>query len=281
MTTAQRLPRRTLLLSAAASMARAATPPRFAHRQASMRETGAAVFALARRIPGLSGVELQIHYQGQTLWDRDTMLAYRRAAADAGIAIPSLSGVWEKGVSLRQTTPGEQSLRRSIAAAEALGARVILVAAFRDNCPRMDEESSFGPVVAMLRKVSPAAQSAGVILGLETSLSPADDAKLAGLVGSPAVKTYFDLDNTEFYGHTGQSLTGIRTLGKAGICQVHCKNEDRLLEEPGRVNWTAAIQALKQTGYDGWFVFETRHSSAEQCVSATARNIAFLRRLLA
>jgi sugar phosphate isomerase/epimerase len=265
---------------AAAANALAAPAPRFAHRQASMRQNATAVFDLARRIPGLHGVELQVHYQNQTLWDRETLLAYRGAASAAGLLIPSLSGVWEKGVSLRQVGPAEQSLLRTIRAAEALSARVILVAAFRDKCPRMDDESSFGPVVAMLRKVAPAAHSAGVTLGLETSLSPAEDAKLAALTGHPAVRTYFDLDNTEFYGHAGQSLTGIRTLGKDGICQVHCKNEDRLLSEPGRVDWKAAIGALRAIGYAGWYTFETRHSSAGQCVEATTKNIAFLTRLL-
>lgn len=271
--------RRQLLLSSLAAAAAAGAPAglKIGHRQASMRQAGVAVFDLAKRIDGLSGVELQVHIKNETLWDPSTLVAYRRAAKDAGILIPSIAGIWTPGVSLLHAKSEEQ-VRKAIEVAEALGARVVLVAAFRDRCPRVDDEASYGPVVKMLQKTGPVAASAGVTLGLETSLSPADDAKLVDIVNHRAVKVFLDANNTEFYGHTGQSLTGVPLLGKSRICQVHCKNEARLLEEPGRVDWTATLKALQQIGYDSWYVFETSHTSPEQCIEATRANIAFLRR---
>lgn len=239
---------------------------------------GPQIFDLARRIPGLSGVELQIHYQGTTLWDRETVEGYKRAAKNAGFEIPSVAGVWTKGVSILQTEPAEEQLRKAIQAAETVGARVILVAFFKQNCPNMEDEASYGPVVELLRKVGPAAGSAGVTLGLETSLSPAHDAKLVDLVKSPAVKVYFDAFNCESFGHKGQSVGGYATLGAARIAQVHAKNEKRLLEEPGPVDWSAAIKALRKTGYKGWIVFESAHDGPEQCVDATTKNIEFIKR---
>ena len=245
-----------------------------------MQRSGSEVFDFARRIAGLTGVELQVLYQGTALHDASTLSAYKAAARKTGLLVPSIAGIWERGVTLMQAVPAEQSIRRAIDVAHALGARVILAATFRENCPRMSEPASFEPVVAMLRKVAPAAADAGVTLGLETSLSPADDRKLVDLVGHPAVKVYFDAHNTEFYGHKGQSLTGITTLGAARLGQVHCKNEDRLLEADGLVNWSALFPALRKAGYGGWLTFETRHAGPEQCVNETERNIRFARRLL-
>lgn len=256
-----------------------AAPLKIGHRQASMiKEPGPGVFEIAGRIPGISGVELQVHFRGTTLWDRDTLLACKRGAERAGLRIPSLAGIWAGGASLVDTGPGEDNVRKAIKAADGLGAKVILAAAFKANCPNMDQEQSYGPVVTMLQKVAQEATDAGVTLGLETSLSPADDKELIDLVSRPSVKVYYDADNVERYGHTGQSVPGYKVLGKARIAQVHLKNENRLLEESGRVDWVAALSALKQTGYDGWFFFETSHSGPEQCVNATKKNIQFIKR---
>ncbi len=186
--------------------------PKFGHRQANMvSEPGPAVFDLARRIHGLSGVELQINFRGTTLVSDDTRLTYQRAAERTGLAIPSLAAVWPPGATLLQPT-AEENLRQGIRVAESLHASTILVACFERNCPRMDQEQSYGPVVALLQKVSGAARDAGVVLGMETSLSPADDRKLIDLVDRSSIRIYYDLDNVERYGHTGEAVPGIARL---------------------------------------------------------------------
>ncbi|HTM51113.1 MAG TPA: sugar phosphate isomerase/epimerase family protein [Bryobacteraceae bacterium] len=278
------LDRRALLLSSlSAALGGAAAPPiKIGHRQASMvGKPTLDVFELAARIPGLAGVELQVVMKGYSLWDRETALSYKRAADRWGLRVPSLAGIWPGGRSLVKTQTGEECYRKSIEAAELLGASVILVAGFRDNCPKMDDAASHGPVIELLKKMAPVAANAGVTLGLETSLGAEDCKKLIDAVNHPAVRVFWDLDNLEFYGHKGESITGLDVLGAERICQVHCKNEDRLLEQPGRVDWAAALKALKRIGYQGWYVFETRHSGPEQCVEATRKNIEFLKRQLA
>lgn len=255
---------------------------RIGHRQASMTsEPGPDVFRIARLIPGIDGVELQVHFRKTTLWDRDTLLAYKKGAADAGLLVPSLAGVWTAGAGLLQPEPAEETIRKSIQAAQELKAGVILVAAFQKNCPDMSVEASYGPVVSMLQKVAPSAADAGVTLGMETSLAPSDDRKLIDLVGHRAVKVYYDADNVERFGHTGEAVPGYEALGKSRITQIHVKNEDRLLEEAGRVNWSDALAAIRRIDYQGWLVFESSHSGPDQCVEATGKNIAFIRRLLA
>ncbi len=266
-----------LAVAAGATARRAAAEPllRFGHRQANMvTEPGPAVFDLAKQIHGLQGVELQVYFKGATLCDRDTLAAYRSAARRTGLTIPSVAGVWPPDATLLQPT-AEENLRNAIKVAESLGATTILAACFEQNCPQMDRESSYGPVVALLQKVSGAARDAGVTIGMETSNTPADDRKLIDLVARPGIQVYYDLDNVERYQHTGQAVPGIALLGKR-IRQVHLKNEDRLLEEHGRVNWADAAKGLAAISYSGWLVFETSHSGPQQCIEATVKNIAFV-----
>lgn len=239
-------------------------------------DPGPAVFDLAQQIHGLSGVELQVFFKGTTLWDRDNLNSYKRAAERTGLAIPSIAGIWPPGASLLQPT-AEEHLRKAIAAAHALGAVTILAACFEQNCPKMDQEQSYGPVVALLEKVSGAAADAGVVIGMETSNSPAEDRKLVDLVNRPSIGVYYDLDNVERYNHTHEAVPGVALLGKR-IRQVHLKNEDRLLEQPGRVDWAAAVKALAAIHYPGWFFFETAHSGPRQCIEATQKNIAFVKK---
>jgi sugar phosphate isomerase/epimerase len=262
--------------------ARAADPQRLplkiGHRAASMKMVGDfEVFRVARRMPGILGVELQIAGGNPNLHDPDAVRRYKKEAGRWGLMIPSLAGVWDKGQSFR--TPGaRKNLQQAIRAAEMLGSRVILVAGFRAESPDMSKESSYGPVVALLSGVAREAADAAVVLGIETSMSPRDHGKFVDLVGSPAVKVYYDIHNMPYYGHAAEAIPGITLLGKDRICQVHVKNEDHLIEEPGTVDWAAAFRALNEIGYDGWYVFETQHHDPGQMLDSTARNVAFLQK---
>jgi sugar phosphate isomerase/epimerase len=276
--------RRQFVLSSLAAAAAVRTGPaagalKFAHRQANMvTDAGPAVFDLAKQIHGLAGVELQVFFKGTTLWDQENRNGYKRAAERAGLSIPSVAGIWPPGASLLQPT-AEEHLRQAIQVAQSLGATTILAACFEQNCPKMNQEPSYGPVVALLERVSGAARDAGVVIGLETSNSPVEDRRLIDLVNRPSIRVYYDLDNVERYAHTNEAVPGIGQLGDR-IRQVHLKNEDRLLEQPGRVQWAAALQGLAAIHYAGWLVFETSHSGPQQCVEATERNIAFAARNL-
>lgn len=241
-----------------------------------VNDPGPAVFDLAKQIHGLNGVELQVFYKGTKLWDKDTLSAYLDASKRTGLVIPSLAGIWPPGITnpLFQPT-AEEHIRKAIQAAETASARTILVACFESNCPKMDQEQSYGPIVKLLQKVSGAAKDAGVVIGMETSNSPADDRKLINLVKHPNVRVYYDLDNVERYEHTNEAVPGIGLLNKL-IAQVHLKNEERLLDDRGRVKWADAVKGLKAINYSGWFVFETSHSGPQQCVEATEKNIAFV-----
>ncbi|MHB8899748.1 MAG: sugar phosphate isomerase/epimerase family protein, partial [Thermoguttaceae bacterium] len=232
---------------------------------------------MAATIPGLRGVELQATAGTPDLRDSATARRYKAEADRWGMQIPSLAGIWDRGVKIGSAGAAD-SILASIRAAEMLGAGVILAAFFRQDAPGMADEASYGPIVAMLQKVAPKAAEAGVVIGLENSLSPADNRKLVDLVGHPAVGVYYDPHNMDFYGHGKDAVTGIELLGKSRIAMVHLKNGADLLEQPGPIDWTAALAALGRIGYDGWYVYESSHPSTADCVEDTKKNNLFLQR---
>jgi sugar phosphate isomerase/epimerase len=267
--------------SAAAITAAAATeawaakvPLKVGHREANMlRVSSPAVYEMAASIPGLSGIEVQT--VRSKLWERENVLAYKRESNRWRIRTASMGGTLPAGQSITVPGPAEESLRKTIKAAEILGASVVMVAGFRETCPKMDDEASYGPVVEMLKRLAPTAEDAGITLALLTSLTTDEHIKLLNLVNLPAVRVYWDGTGTESMVHNGEGLKGFETLGDR-ICQIHLKNGNKLMEEPNLVDWTKAFPAIKKLNFEGWFVFETSHASPEACVADTRRNIEWL-----
>jgi L-ribulose-5-phosphate 3-epimerase len=132
--------------------------------------------------------------------------------------------------------------------------------------------------VAMLQKTAKTAADAGVVMGLENSLSPADNKKLVDLVDHPAVGVYYDLHNMAYYGQADQAIPGIKLLGKKRLAMVHVKNGNLLLEEPGPIDWAAAFHEFNEIEYDGWYVYESAHDDTADCIEDTKKNNAFLKK---
>jgi hypothetical protein len=87
-------------------------------------------------------------------------------------------------------------------------------------------------VVERLKKIAPAAEQAGVIIGIETALDAAGDKKLLEDVGSSAIKIYFNFSNAI---QNGRDLCAeLQTLGKDNICQIHCTDQTFAQESANR-----------------------------------------------
>ena len=270
-------------LSAAASAIAADSeraPIKIAHREGNiLKQSSPTVYELAAGIGGVSGVEVQT--VRSRLWDREIALTYKRESMRWNIRTVSMGGVMAPGASLAKPSTAEESIRKAIIGAEILGAGVVLVPAFRQDCPKMDDEASYGLVVELLQKLAPAARDVGAVLGLELSLSLEEHRKLMALVAHPAIRIYWDAHGVDSMAHPTEGLKGIETLGDL-ICQQHLKNgRIPLLEEPGLIDWTKGLPAIKASGYQGWLAFETPHDTPELCVEQTRRNLAFIQRFLA
>ena len=251
-------------------------PLKLGIRAATMRMVGDYdVLRTAATIPGICGVELQVTAGRRNLRDWEVVRHYKRESNRWNMRIPSLAGVWDKGVGV-SSPKAPESLQLSIRAAELLGSSVILAAFFGKGAPDMSREDSYGPVVQNLRKAAPAAADAGVIIGLENSLSPAENCKLVDLVAHPAVRVYYDLHNMATYGHGSEAVPGVKLMGRERICAVHVKNGDKLIQDPGPIDWAAAFAAFNEIRYEGWFTYETAHKDLAACLADTRRNNAFL-----
>ena len=227
----------------------AQSPIKLAHREGNMLRTSSpGVYELAAKISGISGIEVQT--TRSNLWDRDTVLAYKRESLRWNIRTVSMGGSLPNGGTLLDPGPCEQSLRKTIRAGEILGAGVVLVPGFRETCPKMDDEASYGPVVKLLKTLAPVAEDAGIVLGLELSLTTDEYVKLLGLVEHRAVRAYWDATGTESMVHNGEGIKGIEVIG-AKIVQMHLKNNrDPLMENPGLVDWSKAWPAIRKSGFD-------------------------------
>jgi sugar phosphate isomerase/epimerase len=53
------------------------------------------------------------------------------------------------------------------------------------------------------------------------------------------------------------------------------------MDEPGYIDWTKALPAVKASGYQGWMAFETPHATPEACIEQTRHNLAYVMKYLA
>src|SRR5882724_10095505 len=120
----QMLDRRQFLhtyLSAAAASATAAwaarSPIKLAHREGNMlRKSSPFVYELAASIPGLSGVEVQT--TRSNLWDRETVLTYKKEANRWGMRTVSMGGSFPAGGTILKPGSAEESIRKTIRCGE-------------------------------------------------------------------------------------------------------------------------------------------------------------------
>ena len=243
------------------------------------------VFTRAREA-GLDGVELclRANYTQDPLWQPDGARTARQAATTQGIDVPSLcllmlnQGNFVTGGETQ--AQARQIVARSIDVAHDVGARTILLPFF--GAGKIADEAGHGRVVEDLRKLAPAAEAAGVTLGIETTLPAPDVLETLRLVDSPAVRCYFDIANAVWLGY--DPVAELEALHAAGtMAQVHVKD---IAENPGdrapgegRVPYPAVAAALRRSGYDGYLMFETRPT--DDPVGAARRHRAYVSELLA
>jgi sugar phosphate isomerase/epimerase len=124
-----------------------------------------------------------------------------------------------------------------------------------------------------LREVAPAAEKAGVTLGLEDTISARDNVRIMERTKSPAVLTYYDVGNSTKNGFS--VVEEIRWLGAPRICEVHLKDNPHFLGQ-GTIDFPAVVDALADIGFSQWAQLETEcpTGSVEKDM---ARNLAYIR----
>jgi L-ribulose-5-phosphate 3-epimerase len=110
-------------------------------------------------------------------------------------------------------------------------------------------------IVQRLKTVAVHAEKAGVVIGVETALSAAEEVKLLDEVGSPAIKIYFNFSNALQAGR--DLIQELKTLGAKRICQIHCTDTDGVwLQNNPRIDMKAVKKTLDKMRWSGWLVIE-------------------------
>ncbi len=255
---------------------RAASPLKVGMWQNSLRVRDASVFALAKKV-GLDGVQviLGLEKEGLPLRRPEVRQKYKEAARETGLAIPST------GLSELNNFPLASEPRAALWALDSidvsrdLGARVSMLPFFAKGELRESEPGAIDRVVDVLKELAPRAEQAGIILGLENTLSAEANLKILERVGSPAVQVWYDVGNSSLRNY--DLPAEIRMLGKR-ICQFHIKDRNFLLGQ-GPIDFPAVARAIHDIGYDGWFILET--ASPKDVVEDTRANVEYVRRTFA
>jgi L-ribulose-5-phosphate 3-epimerase len=267
------------LLNRERSVARAAgQPPRFKVGVTDWNlklEGKPEAVALAKRL-GFDGVQISVGIGTERLPLSDPALQkqYLDASKREGLPLASVClNVLHRNI-LKSDPLGQRWVADSVPIAHRLGVKVVLLPFFNKGALQTTEEMD--RVGDLLREVAPAAEKAGVILGLEDTISARDNVRIMERAKSPAVLTYYDVGNSTKNGFN--VVEEIRWLGAPRICEVHLKDNPHFLGQ-GTIDFPAVVAALADIGFAQWAELET------ECPTGSVENdmrtnLGYVRRLM-
>jgi L-ribulose-5-phosphate 3-epimerase len=110
-------------------------------------------------------------------------------------------------------------------------------------------------VIARLIVAGKMAEEAGVIIGIETSLSAKEEVELLKEIGSPAIKIYFNFSNPLKGGR--DLIKELEILGSDRICMIHATNKDSVwLQNDPQIDMQKVKKTLDKMKWSGWLVVE-------------------------
>lgn len=232
--------------------------------------------ALAKKL-NFDGVQVSIGVGDSSLPLADAALQQQYLAESRRVGLPLASlclNILHRNW-LKSDPLGQRWVAESIPIAKNLGVKVILLPFF--NRGALTNHAEMDYVGDALREVAPAAERAGVILGLEDTISARDNVRIMERTRSPAVLTYYDVGNSTIAGF--DVAEEIRWLGRERICEVHLKDNPHYLGR-GKINFPAVIDALNEIGFAQWAQLETDAPSGVVEQDMTT-NLNFIRALTA
>lgn len=206
---------------------------------------------------------------------------------DAGIQAQYLAAAEQQGIPLdgtcldilhvdhlKDNARAQKWVADSIPITANLKAEVVLLPFFGKAGLSTHTEMDY--VADILKEIAPAAEKAGVVLGLEDTISAEDNVRIMERCGSPAVKVYYDVGNSTGGGF--DVVKEIRWLGAQRICQIHLKDNPHYLGE-GSIDFPAVMRAITDIGFRGFANLETDCPS-KSVENDMTRNLKFIRALL-
>jgi len=226
---------------------------------------------------GFEGVEVSLSRvpdaEPLLLDERELQDRYLAAAANHKMRIAGTCLLHLNQICLVSEKLAQKWLASGIGITARLKARVILIPFFTKCELKTPEQAD--TLVGILKEHAPAAEKAGVMLGLENYLSAEDNVRIMDRVGSKAVRVYYDVKNATDAGF--DPVKELRWLGSARICQIHLKDKGYLGE--GVVNFPAVIKAIEDIGYQGFANLETNWPSGS-VADDMRKNLSYIRGLM-
>jgi L-ribulose-5-phosphate 3-epimerase len=173
---------------------------------------------------------------------------------------------------LKNDKLGQKWLGDGIRLTKELGAKVMLLPFFGKGALQTQEEKDY--VGDVLREFGPAAEKAGIRLGLENTISAEDNVRIMDRSRSKAVLVYYDIGNSTRNGFN--VIREIDWLGAKRICQMHFKDNPGYLGE-GKIDLAEVLRAVSRIGFEGFANLETE-SPSKQVEADMRRNLALVRK---
>lgn len=240
------------------------------------QESKVEAVALAKKI-GFDGVQVSLGVGTDRLPLSDPAIqqAYLAASKKGNLPLASVClNILHRNI-LKSDPLGQRWVADAIPIARNLGVKVILLPFFGRGALTTTAEMDY--VGDVIREIAPQAEKAGVILGLEDTISARDNVRIMERAKSPAVLTYYDVGNSTQHGF--DIISEIRWLGRERICEVHLKDNPHFLGQ-GKIDFKAVIDALADIGFDKWAQLETDCPTGSVENDMTT-NLKFIRRLIA
>jgi len=208
---------------------------------------------IAKKI-GLDGVQVSLGKATNNMHLRQTEIQqlYKQASIEHNIAIAGMAIGELNHFPYKSEPISEQWVSDSIDVAKIMGNKVVLLAFFNKGDLKGDKEGT-KEVIRRLKKVAPKAEANGITLGIESWLSAEEHMQIIEAVGSPNVKVYYDVANSNRMGYN--IYEEIRWLGKENICEFHAKENGNLLGQ-GKIDFTEVSKAISDIDYEGWVMIE-------------------------
>ena len=175
---------------------------------------------------------------------------------------------------LKNDKLGQKWVVDGIRLTKALGVKVMLLPFFGKGALETQQEKEY--VGDTLREIAPEAEKAGVVLGLEDTISAQDNVAIIERARSKAVLVYYDIGNSTRNGF--DVVREIDWLGKKRICQMHFKDNPNYLGE-GKIDMGAVLRAVSRIGYEGFANLET-DSPSKSVEADMKRNLAYVRKMM-
>lgn len=235
--------------------------------------------AQVARLVGVEGAQVNMGTPENNMWLRDPKIQqlYKETFAQNKVKIAGLALGDLNFYPLKSDDRTAQWVMDSIDVAKKLKVKNVLLAFFEKGDLKGDEAGT-QVVIDKLKKIMPTAERAGITFGIESWLSAKEHMYIIEKVGSPNLKVYYDVANSNKMGY--DIYQEIRDLGKANqICEFHAKENGFILGQ-GKVDFVEVKKCLSEINYKGWIQIEGATPKGMKIEEAYLQNAQFLNKTL-